>query len=207
MSIGDKLKSFGIRKYGSLKELAAELEMSPSNLSQYTQDKSAPGAQMLRRLQKLGCDINWLLEETTEHVSIEEAEQNHVTVPDAFKIVGMVPAGLHEVNEYEWFESEDLSYDPTEHAFLKIDHEFGYSMMPLVKPGDLVLISFREAVRDGDLVAARWDETKGALKIYSESEDAPDMVVLTSYNQAIPPIFVHRSKVKLYKVVNIKKVG
>ena len=63
MTTGQKLKKWAKNNYGSLKKLAEILEFSPVNLSMYAKDKRDPGAPFLRKIRKLGCDINWLLEE------------------------------------------------------------------------------------------------------------------------------------------------
>ncbi|NTU72663.1 hypothetical protein HGB07_00610, partial [Candidatus Roizmanbacteria bacterium] len=105
------------------------------------------------------------------YVPIGEVEQS-VNKTISYCVMGTVPAGISEVNEYnDWQEGDDLDFDPKTHFYLSIDKEFGYSMMPLVGPGDKVLVSFNSKVKDGDLVAARWDKTKGALKIYTENKD------------------------------------
>lgn len=142
---------------------------------------------------------------TRQLLPTEIAEINHVPHKTEYKIVASVPAGIADVNDNEWYETVPLEYDPDTHCFIQVDEEFGFSMMPTIAPGDLILISFTQKVQNGDLVAARWDDTKGALKIYTDNPDIPDMAVLTSYNQAIPPIFVNKNKVRLYKVVLIKK--
>ncbi|MCE1188842.1 MAG: S24 family peptidase, partial [Ignavibacteria bacterium] len=105
----------------------------------------------------------------------------------------------------DWWESDVIDFKPEDHAFLKIDEENGYSMMPLIRPGDVVLISFSQKPVDGDIVAARWDENAGAIKVYNESALDPNLIVLTSYNQVVAPIFLRKSQVRLYKVVLIKK--
>ena len=83
---------------------------------------------------------------------------------------------------------------------LKIDEEFGFSMMPLVGPGDICIISFYDQPKNGDWVAARWDETKGALKELAIDEEDPSKVILVSYNQSMRPIVKDRDKIKLWKV-------
>lgn len=60
-TIGKRLRQFAKDKYGTVRKLAELLEMSEENLSQYTRDKSKPGANMLLKLNELGCDLSWLL--------------------------------------------------------------------------------------------------------------------------------------------------
>lgn len=145
-------------------------------------------------------------ESRIKYIAGDEVEK-HISDEIQYKIEGQVPAGISDVIEYnDWQESEDLYFDPRTHFYLRVDHEFGYSMMPLVSPGDLVLCSTKEGhAKDGDIVAARWDKTKGALKILTLNPDIKDTIVLTSYNQAVAPIFLNKKEVHLYKVVLIKK--
>lgn len=61
MSLGNRLKSFAIDKYGGIKNLAAALEISQPHLSQYITNRNKPGTEMLIKLAELGCDVHWLL--------------------------------------------------------------------------------------------------------------------------------------------------
>lgn len=208
MSLGSRLKLWTKEYCGSLSKLSQKSGIAYPQLSRYANDAAEPGTDILRKLYEMGCDINWLLTGQVsghKYIPLDEAEKNPVKEQIEYKIVASVPAGIAEVQDYDWYETAPLDYHPENHAFIKVDQEFGYSMMPTIAPGDLVLINFSVKPKNGDLVAARWDETKGALKIYSENPDIPNMAVLTSYNQAIAPIFVSKKKVKIYKVVLIKK--
>ncbi|MGE5410072.1 MAG: S24 family peptidase [Clostridiales bacterium] len=203
-----RLKKFANSSYGGVGKLAERLGITQPQLSNYTSGNREPKASFLNSLAQIGCDVNWLLTGQVsghKYIPLDEAEGNPVKEQIEYKIVASVPAGIAEVQDYDWYETAPLDYHPENHAFIKVDQEFGYSMMPTIAPGDLVLINFNVKPKNGDLVAARWDETKGALKIYSENPDIPNMAVLTSYNQAIAPIFVSKKKVKIYKVVLIKK--
>lgn len=138
-----------------------------------------------------------------EYVPIHEVEKNHVPQTLSFPILGEIPAGIAEIKQYnDFFEYFDFDLDPRKHGVLRVDQEFGYSMMPLVGPGDLAIISFEEKPRDGDWVAARWDDTKGALKVLAIDKDNPEIIVLNSYNTAVQPIILNskKQKITLWKV-------
>lgn len=60
---GDKLKAFGKVKFGSVKALAEALDMLPQQLSAYTSETKKPGMDILSKLNGLGCDISWLVDE------------------------------------------------------------------------------------------------------------------------------------------------
>lgn len=57
----DRIRKFGLAKFGSIKEFAEAMGMSPSNLQAYLQNRRQPGTIILKRLSELGCDIDWLL--------------------------------------------------------------------------------------------------------------------------------------------------
>lgn len=59
--IGERLRLFAKKKFGTLKKLAEAMNISPQQLQQYISGKREPGSKILVKLLKLGCDINWLL--------------------------------------------------------------------------------------------------------------------------------------------------
>ncbi|MGD8777759.1 MAG: helix-turn-helix transcriptional regulator [Ignavibacteria bacterium] len=61
IGIGERIRAFAKRKYGTLKKLAEGMEISPQQLQQYISGKREPGSRILVKLLRLGCDINWLL--------------------------------------------------------------------------------------------------------------------------------------------------
>ena len=76
LSIGQRMRIFAKRKYGTLKSLADIMEISPQQLQQYLSGKREPGAKILLKLMKAGCDINWILgeEKKTEDYRIAKLE-------------------------------------------------------------------------------------------------------------------------------------
>ena len=63
MKIGEKIRLFAEKQYGSVSILAELLGMKPPSLYVYLNNESIPGGEILKKLQDLGCDINWLLSE------------------------------------------------------------------------------------------------------------------------------------------------
>lgn len=61
MTLGEKIKIFGQKQFGSVTGLAGALGMSMQTLSHYVNDHSLPGTKILQKLLNLGCDLNWLL--------------------------------------------------------------------------------------------------------------------------------------------------
>ena len=61
VGIGERMRLFAKRKYGTLKKLAEAMKISPQQLQQYISGKREPGTKILAKLLRLGCDVNWLL--------------------------------------------------------------------------------------------------------------------------------------------------
>lgn len=209
INIGENLRIFIEKNFKNLAEFAKIFGMSAQSLHKYLTNQRKPGAEILSKLSRLGCDINWLLTNQSQtlisksdfkYISIEEAEKITVPLPLSYPILGTIPAGMAEIVDYERFEYYDFDFNPQTHGMLKIDEEFGFSMMPLVGPGDICIISFYDKPKNGDWVAARWDETKGALKELAIDDDDPSKVILLSYNQTMRPLVKDINKVKLWKV-------
>jgi transcriptional regulator with XRE-family HTH domain len=60
-STGDRLRIFALSKYPSIKDFSEFIGMDAGNVQKYLNNKRKPGTPFLKRLQKEGCDINWLL--------------------------------------------------------------------------------------------------------------------------------------------------
>lgn len=203
--IAARLREFAYSRTDKLSDFARMLEMLPQTLNSYLSGRITPGSELLVKLSDMGCDIDWLLTG-----KLGNSESPHEATPEkhrgAFKVLGTVPAGVADIQDWsDLNEFRDLQYDPDTHFYLKVDEEFGYSMMPMVNPGDYVLVSLYGKVKHGDLVVALYDQTKGALKIYTENESLPGVAMLTSYNQSIPPMLFKKEDIKVYKVVLIEK--
>lgn len=59
--IGKNLREFANDNFGSISELAKKLQIKPQSLQKYLTGDRLPGAEMIIKLIKLGCDANWLL--------------------------------------------------------------------------------------------------------------------------------------------------
>ena len=92
-SSGDRLRIFALSKCQSIKDFADLIGMDSGNVQKYLNEKRKPGSSFLKRLQKEGCDINWLLtgegemytqkEDDREDETKKEQESNSPTVHQA----------------------------------------------------------------------------------------------------------------------------
>jgi len=191
--------------------LAEKLEISKRTLIKYENGENEISARDLHKIAQLcNADFSSFFNPQVTGLSrVPISEISDIKAPryNEYRIEATIPAGLADIQERTgWYESEILDYDPQSHFFLQIDEEYGYSMMPVIEPGDLVLVSLTARVKTGNIVVARWDETKGAVKIFNESPNKKN-IALISYNQAVAPIFLERNQVQVYKVVLIKKMN
>ncbi|MCX6170729.1 MAG: helix-turn-helix transcriptional regulator [Ignavibacteriales bacterium] len=76
MGVGERMRFFAKKKYGTLKKLADAMLISPQQLQQYISGKREPGTRILAKLLRLGCDVNWLLggKESVESYKIYKLE-------------------------------------------------------------------------------------------------------------------------------------
>jgi transcriptional regulator with XRE-family HTH domain len=76
MGVGERMRFFAKKKYGTLKKLADAMKISPQQLQQYISAKREPGTKILAKLLRLGCDVNWLLggKESVESYKIYKLE-------------------------------------------------------------------------------------------------------------------------------------
>ena len=101
-------------------------------------------------------------------------------------IVGSVrcgPGGL-AYQELQGSELADVA-NPSEYFYLRAE---GDSMLPDIRPGDLVLVHIQPEVDSGQLAVVTIDGEEGALKKFIQKDNA---IILQSFNQAYPPrVFV-----------------
>lgn len=205
MTIGDKIKEFGLKKFGSIKNLSEHLGMKPPAIYSYIRGEREPGTPILQKLQKLGCNINWLLSNESYDYLYSNTDQNVINQLE-YRVDGVIPAGKSElVDLTDWIQTEVLDFSPESHALLVVDDQFGYSMTPVLQPGDYVMYSYNAKISNNDLVAAKWDSTKGAVKICNFIADNPNFVALVSSNPSVSPIILNKTKVVMYKIVMIIK--
>lgn len=77
IEIGIRIKEYAISKCGSLTEFSKQMGMSIQGIYPYIKGTSLPGAMFLIKMQKLGCDINWLLsgEKSKSEITIESIKK------------------------------------------------------------------------------------------------------------------------------------
>lgn len=79
IAVGKRLKEFGSSKFKNMKEFAEYLGFSPGTFqTTYLKGRSLPGAKIIGKLVKIGCDINWLLHgEKNEVLRVTDTEDKY----------------------------------------------------------------------------------------------------------------------------------
>ncbi len=155
--------------------------------------------------------LNWLISgEKTSNI-VKEKGVEYIAIDDAIKennllfeypILADVPAGRSEINHHDWPEYIKIDIDPREHFALRIDEEYGISMAPYIEPGDILFCNFTRKFNSGDIVVARYDGTKGAVKRIFIDEQ----ITLISFNPLESPIIINKRQLQqVFKVVLIWK--
>lgn len=92
IGIGDRLRLFAKKKFGTLKKLAETMNISPQQLQQYISGKREPGSKILIKLLRLGCDINWLLggKESLESYRIYKLESKVKELQNATEQISQI---------------------------------------------------------------------------------------------------------------------
>jgi len=72
MKFEEKLRQFLSKKYAHVGLAFTELKVSRVQLSMYLNGRAKPGFQVLQELAKMGCDINWLVNDEIEEPASKE---------------------------------------------------------------------------------------------------------------------------------------
>ncbi|GMU87503.1 MAG: hypothetical protein AMXMBFR48_27440 [Ignavibacteriales bacterium] len=201
-AVGARLKRFLLNRYSNMNEAAAALGTTADSIrNSYFNGQSLPGAVFTERLKNMGCSIDWLLFGTGEY----EENETRPRYPQ-FRVEATVPAGEGDIYDMtEWGETAAIEFKEDEHYFVKVDEEYGYSMLPFIQPGDMLLVSSTAPITNNDIVAARWDQTRGAIKLCSLPVNDPQKVAFISLNPMVAPMVFNKRQVRMHKVVLIMK--
>jgi transcriptional regulator with XRE-family HTH domain len=60
-SIGERIRAFALDKYGKINDFADALGMGAPNVQSYMRGARKPGSSVLQKIQRLGCNLDWLL--------------------------------------------------------------------------------------------------------------------------------------------------
>jgi SOS-response transcriptional repressor LexA len=200
-----RLKQFAATVSATKAEFANLLEMSPQMLHKYINGERLPLPEILNKIRKTGCNINWLLNGEGEML-IQKQEGNKKTkkVP----VLGEVECG---VPIYTQLNSDSLKYTELADVNHYVNPFFviarGDSMRPYINPGDhLLCIEDFTKIKDGRAVVVNFrtipETYMSNAKLIRFLND--DRIMLYSINTKFPPTIHRKSDIyKIYKVVKI----
>lgn len=182
-------------------------EKIATRISNWENDRGVPEIETLIKIAEVGkVSLDTLLKNNIESndytYAVQEEELIFSVREPEFAIVADVPAGRYEVNHHDYPEYIKLDIDPRDHFALKVDKEYGISMSPYIEPGDILFCSYTRKFSNGDIVVARYDGTKGAVKRIFINEQ----ITLISFNPIEEPIIISKKQLQqVFKVVLIWK--
>jgi phage repressor protein C with HTH and peptisase S24 domain len=191
-------------------QFAKALDISYENLRQYLTGRSAPGNKMQARLRHIGIDPEWVVYGTGRMPDRLKPDLAKVlTTPQVirdkqFRVRDSVPSSAAEFagpsDIYQPWVIED--YSSADHLLLEVSDAMAEGMRPVINPGDRVLIARRAEIKDGDLVAARWGDDDGVIRIYRRTDDK---IQLWTLNPSITPVTLPPKLLHFFKIVLIRK--
>ncbi|KAB2908960.1 MAG: hypothetical protein LC102_09180 [Ignavibacteriales bacterium] len=192
-SVAQRLKSFLITRFGSVKVAAEALGKTPDNLyNGYLNGRSIPGGELLGLLTTFGCDIDWLL--------TGKIKEKPSKLIKEFPLVSMVGAG--SVIPFDDQTPQMIPFPfKGEAVVLRV---VGDSMASLISDGDLVLVDIINRPKLGNIVAVRTKEEEQFVKYFGAYNE--DTVMFYSHNAYYSPVtFKKKEIITIKKVVFILK--
>ena len=105
MSLGSKIKEFILKNFPSIQSFADIIGIKSEALYRYFNDSVVPSASFLKKLQDLGCDINWLLSEdekpppeTTQLLQdrIKDLEEENLLLRDSINQISLLTKAIDQ---------------------------------------------------------------------------------------------------------------
>jgi hypothetical protein len=213
MNIHLKLRQFANAKYGSIKEFAKVLGMEAPSLQVYLREpgdsrSSKPGYPILSRLRKLGCDMNWLLDDS-DHRSYQQLINSNLSQLKEEASKSSIFLYIHE-NKKEGiykYSIHNLEFNIEFMKIYKSDEISCYGLSPTINIGDLVITDSRYTPKTDDLcVCVFFDNITGTQKfiIRHYLEEKEEALILYNYKEENSKILIDKSVIEsIHKVVHI----
>ncbi len=186
-------------------DFASKLGMKPQTLQKYIKGQRLPLPDILNKINKLGCNINWLLNGEGEMLKkTEKPSAKTKLIP----VLAEVECGIPVYNQINSESIKMMELTEVSHftnPFIAIAR--GESMRPYINPGDYLLCSDEpHKIKDGRAVVVNFKtipETYSSnAKLIKFLDD--DRIMLYSINTKFAPSVHRKSEIfKIYKLVRI----
>lgn len=204
--IGARIEKFALLKCGSRREFSKLMNMTPQAFNAYLRGYIMPGGEILRRLNELGADLNWILTgKTTDEVMMrpDYPQVKEKSIP--YPLISSISAG--PLTEYSTMSDEtelvSFHYHRQEGCFaLRVK---GNSMLGSIEDGDFVLVDTKEKLYNGCIAACRLKSADQIIKRYRDLGEG--IAMFYSDNPIYEPMTLHRTEIEMiYPVVRVQRV-
>jgi len=155
MNFFDKLRAFATN-FGGISVLANALNIAQPSLSRYLKGDVKPGFEFIQKLYILGCDINWLLDDTDTR-SYEELEKDKLSEEVAKTYIPTLMVKLYEgLGDYDGKIS--VGFAENQYRLHIVDEISVVGMHPLLHIGDYVITDLRVDPIENDLVLIKYQD-------------------------------------------------
>jgi phage repressor protein C with HTH and peptisase S24 domain len=194
--IAERLIEFGQSLFGSKHgwktRFAEYLGMDIQGLNPYLKGQK-PGNFIQDRLRSVNAPVEWIM-------TGEKQDDRKDSIP-----LMQIPVYAHiNAGAKKWVVAEQ----PVEHIGIPYNADKtrfglivkGNSMAPEINDGDIVIVSEKAHVKNGDLAVVEWDDGETHLRVVTFQKE---MIVLSSNNAAeYPPLFTDKKRIhKMLRVM------
>jgi transcriptional regulator with XRE-family HTH domain len=205
MTIGQRFRKFGLERYGSIKEFAKAMRMSPPGLQQYLADKREPGTPVLQRLIKLGCDVEWLMTGKAMASQASRAVREPGEPYEAgsggkgARFMGRMRASL---DGKETIDSKGIRPGAAVPFFmgncfsLEVDGDLLVDAEPIaIQPGSICVFEEGKQPKPGSVVAVRLRDGRRLVRVVSKSSKMTMELRAANKYRDYPDVKIKKSKI------------
>ena len=190
-------------------EFASILGIHANSYTNYINGSREVPLEILRKVSNTyNISYEWLINGTgsmNKHSALKEPGQEYGNEEYKFRMTAVIP-DIDEISSIEKHRRLGFRNESPDAQFLlSIPVSSEYIVSPYINAKDFLLCSAEPFIKDGDLVAVKWEKNKSGIKICNYSGSDSKSLVLTSLNQSTPPIIVESGNVQLYKILLIIK--
>ena len=179
----EKLKELRKQKGLSQVEAAESLGITQSTYSKYESGQRQPDNEMLKKLSELfNISIDDLLSNSNTEITIKHIETVPELVPEAevlIPVVGSLRCGFDTAGmPYDFTDKKPVpkSYILKWGKSIVFNEAVGNSMMPTIRPRDLMVCVPGDSWEDGDIVIIDVNDTDTVKRIYRANDGGIDLV-------------------------------
>ena len=193
MDIANKIHALRKERKWTMKQLAEKVGTSISTISQWESSTTVPTYDKIVYLSKIfDIPLSTLLDD-------EALIKNSISIPVLGKVQAGVPCeAVQEILDYE--EIDRALAIKGQFFALKIR---GMSMMPTIRPNDVVIVQKQETVENGQVAVVLVNGDEATVKKVIRQENG---ILLIPFNSDFAPIFYSNEEIETLPVAIIGRV-